>query len=707
MKTINDSHNLQLGNIALDERVNTQNSGEIVMDAFNKTSFFNCKKAYMDQNFSSCTCQNKSTGTVLVLPGKVQKRFFKSAETIDKKIEFLVHSLLGISQEIRSTCFQENPQNILKESFEDVFQGLSNDFSAKYRTDLLIRCIQNLIKDVPGVDAIRNLLGIIGEYYGAQQAILLDLEKSEKRIVISNIWTKTEVAVDPNILFIPKQELKDVVQLLRENGQCVFYMPEHMFSEESVCHKIIKTYNVQKLFVTPLYKEDKMTAIIAVGNVFGLHEDLSFLHAIGLFIKDLLKKNRLFKQLETLSYTDGVTGLYNRNKYVERLDELGFSNLRSLGVIHVDVNGLKSINALYGVEYGDFTLKQVAKLLSKFVQQDLFRIGNGEFVALCPNINLQNFNVILERLRRYEAANEEFSFAIGDAWQGFDVDILLAIENSGEIMRAEKQKYYLARPKDLIQKRVNSIEIILRELQENVFSIYLQPKVNLLTKEIVGAEALIRKKDKWGKLIPPDKFVPMYEHDGTIRHVDFFALEQVCIVLQYLIKRGCPLVIAVNFSRVTFICYDLVEEIKRICQKYDVPHKYIRLEITENVDTLDYDFFENKIRNIREGGFEVSLDDFGMKQANFAMMTIPYFSEVKIDKMLLDSMDKSEKNVVIVRHILTMIDELGMSSCVVEGIEREEQRQKLLELGCKLGQGFLFYKPLSAEEFIKEYCKNL
>ncbi len=648
--------------------------------------------AHSYQKYASTSCVTNGDGVLLPSP--------KDSFLDEKSIRYLVQSLLGTHTEKTTRSDQgtlcEVPQNTALFS------------STGYREDILVRCIHNLTQDVDNNVAIENLLGIVGEYYGAKEAILFDLDKSKKMAVISHVWTYSEkIVVEQELLFVPKDELEEVLQSLHAEQGCVFSMPAQMFSEDSTSYKILTKYNINKVSVVPIYDRNKMTALVAVGDAQNLGEDLSLLHSISLFIKDHLKKARLFKQLELLSYTDAVTELYNRNKYLQRIDELSVEVPKSIGVLHVDVNGLKTINAVYGTDYGDFTLKQVARLLSKFVQQDLFRIGNGEFIAFCPNISHENFRSIISGIRKYEATIDEFSFAVGGAWQGEYIDITRAIEISGEIMRAEKQKYYLARPKDLVQSRVNSVEIILQELKEHIFMIYLQPQVNLQTGEIVGAEALIRKRNKFGRLVPPNKFVPMYENDGTIRHVDFFALEQVCIVLQKLIELECPLTISLNFSRVTFICYDLVAEIVRICQKYGIPHKYIRIEITENVDKMDYDFFENKIRDIKEAGFEVSLDDFGTKQSNFAMMTIPYFTEVKLDKMLLDSMDKSEKNVIIVKNIISMINELGMSSCVVEGIEREEQRQHLIELGCKYGQGFLFYKPLAVEEFMREYTKSI
>ncbi len=389
------------------------------------------------------------------------------------------------------------------------------------------------------------------------------------------------------------------------------------------------------------------------------------------------------------------------------MEEIELNKFSSLGFIHATINGLKNINELYGDQYGDDILKQVAKVLDDEIVGELFRLSGDEFIAICKNISKSNFDKIISNLREKSRKSKEFSFSVGGIWQDRKLDIRQGLSQAGEIMYAEKQNYYKEKRTGIVQTRANAVEILLNEIRSGVFSVYLQPKVVLSTGKIDGAEALIRKTGESGKLIPPDRFIPIYENEGTIGHIDFFVLDEVCALLQELIKKGKPLKIALNFSRVTFISYDLVEEIVKSCAKYNVPHKYIKIEITESIDKMDYDFFNRKLKDIKANGFDVALDDFGAKYSNLLMLTDTEFSEVKIDKSLIDNLTVSNQNRIVVRNIIKTIKELGTSKCLAEGIEYVEQKNMLLEFGCVYGQGYYFYQPMPISEFLIAYNKCL
>ncbi len=143
------------------------------------------------------------------------------------------------------------------------------------------------------------------------------------------------------------------------------------------------------------------------------------------------------------------------------------------------------------------------------------------------------------------------------------------------------------------------------------------------------------------------------------------------------------------------------------CAKYDIPHEYIKIEITESIDKMDFEFFDKKLKRIKNAGFEISLDDFGAKHSNLLMLTMTEFSEVKIDKGLIDYITQSAQNRALVKNILKMISELGTSTCVAEGIETKEQKDMILDFGCTYGQGYYFYRPMSIDEFLIVYQENI
>ncbi len=565
----------------------------------------------------------------------------------------------------------------------------------------LSRCLHTLSEDLDTGEILRKLLAIIGTYYQADRVRLYELDAHKKIHGDPHEW----VSIPENPTFsgfrMNSEETALLVNILKSHGQYIISDIDKELDHTYYVYKSLKERNVRNLILVPIFSKKKVIAFIDVENAQVEQQNPMLLHSLTFFMRENLKHLLLSAKLECSNYTDSVTNLYNREKYRERLDVLDLAPLETMGILRLDVNGLKSINALYGEDYGNYVLSQTGNLLRKHApSEDIFRMGNGEFLALLPNISRQEFNTIVNAIRTHEAAIDEYSVAVGAIWQWQEVDIQLAIADAGEIMMAEKQKYYKDLPHNHVHRRLHPAAIVLDEIDQGLFSIYLQPKVELSSGQIIGAEALIRKKQKNGKMVPPTKFIPTYEHDGTVRHVDFFVLEAVCKLLQKLIQKGAAINIAVNFSRVTLLSFDVRAEMEKICAKYNVPHEYIKIEITESIEKLDFNFFEQKLRNLHHAGFGVSLDDFGAKQSNLAMLTIPYFSEVKIDKVLLDNMDADHKNHIIVKHIINMVQDLETSACIVEGIETEEQRQKLMALGCKYGQGYLFHRPVPVDEFM-------
>ncbi len=589
----------------------------------------------------------------------------------------------------------------------DIEHAESEEISQKLTMEsTLLKCAHTLMEEHTLEEAINHLLSIVCDYHNADRAYLCEIKedyKIQKTFESSSINNTIQMCSEEPLT---PETLQATLDFLKKGKELVIANINETFDETSYFFNFFKKNHVDSALLIPLLHKGCVTSFMGVDNPRIMPEDLTLLGSVALFINDDIKKRRFQKKLETLSYIDALTGLYNRNKYAELIEKNNMSNVSSLGVIHVNINGLKQTNELYGEEYGDYLIKEVANILSTDIKDNIYRLSGDEFVALCFNIAKPDFDKRIIALRKKNIERKDIAFAVGGIWQGKKIDIRQGVRQAGEIMVAEKQKYYKEKPTKEIQSRSNSLKILLEELRQGFFFIYLQPKVELQSGRVIGAEALVRKRDKENKIVPPDVFIPIYEHEGTIRHVDFFVFEQVCLLLKELIKEKKALKIAVNFSRVTFMAYDLVGEMMRICKHHDIPHKYIEVEITESIDKLDFEFFERKLRAIETAGFAVSLDDFGAKHSNLLMLAMIDFTEVKIDKSLIDHMTTRNKNKTVVKNIIKTIKELGASLCLAEGIETEEQKHALLELGCQHGQGYHFYKPLPQEAFM-DLCRSI
>ncbi len=574
--------------------------------------------------------------------------------------------------------------------------------------DTLIRCVKTLAEDVDTDRAIVNLLAIVCEFYDADRSFIYELNQDIKTAKNVYEWCRNSalVTASDSPIIMTEEELKPIIQSLETDGEMAITDIETELDKTSAFYNFLAKRNKKSIHLAPIYSNGKLEYFMGVNNLRQSIKDVTLLHSAIVFVADELRKSKLIKQLENLSYTDALTGLDNRNKYLERIEEINPRELTSMGFVHININALKRMNELYGEKYGDSILQHAARTVSKYIINDFFRIAGDEFIGLCPNMSHEDFDLLIQALRK-EAENQgDYSFSVGGVWQNKNIDLRKGLLHANDIMDSEKQKFYKQQSGNALHTRLNPVEILLQEIAANLFTIYLQPKVNLLTGKIASAEALVRKFTTDGKMVPPDKFIPIYENEGTIRHLDFCVLEQVCVMQQKLIKENKALPIAVNFSRVSLLAHDVIDEIVEICAKYEVPHNLIKIELTESIDKMDFDFFHKKIKVLHSLEFEVSLDDFGAKHSNLLMLTMPEFSEIKIDKGLIDNITTSAENRTVIRNIIKTVKELGKSSCVAEGIETEEQKELLKGFGCDYGQGYYFYRPLPLESFYEEYEKN-
>ncbi len=574
--------------------------------------------------------------------------------------------------------------------------------------ETLMRCVHALMNDSKIGEAVISLLSIIGEFYSSENAFLYEIEFKEKNSYNAYRWLNPQFPVSHiNHEKLSYEEVQFLLQALEEKGEIFASNTEEDLKANPDLYKLVKNHNCESLMIVPLLAKNRIIGFIGIGNMKRQENLFSLLHSVARLAHDDIIKRRLKNQLEFLSYTDSLTGLGNRNKFNRLIEEIEANTPQSLGIIYIDVNGLKKANDLYGHDYGDYVLKRVAKELFACIGENVFRVAGDEFVALCPDIRQEEFEELMKDLRQLSEDNEEITFSVGSEWQGKNINVLRGITHSDEVMYAQKQNYYKSTVSDGVPRRTNAVEIVLFELQQGYFTLYLQPKVVLKTGKIVEAEALVRKRSETGGIVSPEKFIPIYEHDGTIKHLDFYVLEQVCILLQNLIAEGKPLKISVNFSRVTFMQFDLVDEIVRIAAQYNVPHKFLQIEITESIDKMDIEFFGKKLLAIQDAGFGISLDDFGARYSNLVMLLVNHFTEIKIDKSLVDNISTSPQNRIIIRHLIEMVEQLNVAECIAEGIETEEQRDILIEYGCSYGQGYLFYRPMQVADFISAYYKNI
>ena len=241
-------------------------------------------------------------------------------------------------------------------------------------------------------------------------------------------------------------------------------------------------------------------------------------------------------------------------------------------------------------------------------------------------------------------------------------------------------------------------------LAKNEFKVYYQPKVDLLTKELCGCEALSRWYAQ--RLITPAEFIPILESDGTIKNLDFYVLETVCKNLRDWLDKGIePVLISTNFSKLHLADENFENHILSLLDKYSIPPKYLELELTE---LSDYQYFDRLVRfvnTMKEAGLKISIDDFGTGYSSMSLIRNLNPDVIKLDKSLIDNVaikddKKAKTDQIISRSIIEMAHELGIT-VIAEGVETKAQAEFLKASGCLMAQGFLFDRALEHDEFEK------
>ncbi|MBQ8730040.1 MAG: EAL domain-containing protein [Lachnospiraceae bacterium] len=238
-------------------------------------------------------------------------------------------------------------------------------------------------------------------------------------------------------------------------------------------------------------------------------------------------------------------------------------------------------------------------------------------------------------------------------------------------------------------------------LRNGQFDIYIQPKVNITTNEVVGGEVLVRWLHPEDGLMYPKQFIPIFEQNGFVVDLDIYLWEKVFKLIRKWLDEGKKVVpLSINLSRVHV--YNLIFEDKLyyFSEKYQVSPKYIKIELTESAFVENEETIFDIMNRMRNSGYSFSIDDFGTGYSAMALLKKEPIDEVKIDKEFLDDYKGNDKVEIVLKHMIAMLKELGVD-VIAEGVETMEQLDILKRCGCDVVQGFAYYRALPTDEFEK------
>ena len=445
-----------------------------------------------------------------------------------------------------------------------------------------------------------------------------------------------------------------------------------------------------------------------------------------LFALAVLWLNRRYSmQLLQVAYHDRLTGAYNRYKFFQLLDQRRKKNT-AYTVAAINIRKFKYINELFSSDRSDQLLKDICAALQRCMEPgEFFCRDTADTFAICLNTAdreraKERLNAILEQLKdsgQNMHPTYPVTFYGGCATPDDCVDknsneelmshVMLALSYAKQSRQATVTFYdSKAHDRETLNNYIeNRMEWA---LEHGEFQMYFQPKMDLQNHTISGAEALVRWIVDGKQTIFPDQFIPLFERNGFCIKLDFYMVEEACKQIRTWMDDGrSPIPISVNQTKLLLYEDDYVERLCAITRKYDVPNRYITLEILEGLALENPEKVAVCIDQLHSHGFSISMDDFGNGYASLTTLSQLQIDELKLDRSFLLQADQNTEHNR--RKILEVVIEVAKRlhiSIVAEGIETEAHEQLMREMHCNYGQGYFYSRPILADEFTAKFLQN-
>ena len=428
-------------------------------------------------------------------------------------------------------------------------------------------------------------------------------------------------------------------------------------------------------------------------------------------LKKLLNEIVEANQLITVLEHDPLTGLYCAPAFYQKAEERIQKADQTYDIIVIDIERFQMINEVFGRSVGDRLLKDFARFLLgiRDSEEGIFCRAYADTFYVCMPSKEKFYEKLDEKVKRYfdkYPLPVHIVAKIG-VYRANDLMIttaemcdraFLAME---DLSQKDKKKigFYNEELHSKLLMEHKIIDSIPQALKYHDFMMYLQPKVEMNTGKIVGAEALIRWKHPDMGFVRPDQFIPLLERRHQIYEIDKYIWEEACKALKYRKEKGLSkIAISVNVSRDDIYEEDLIDTLINLIKKYELKPEQLHLEIIERAYVNDTEHMYKVLTDLRQHGFIIEMDDFGTGESSLAMLADMPIDYIKLDRKFLVSGLHDQRHIEVIRAIINLAKTLDID-VLAEGIETKEQEKILYELGCRYAQGYFYGKPAPEIDF--------
>ncbi len=583
---------------------------------------------------------------------------------------------------------------------------------------LITNCVRMLYAVDDLDQTINAVLTQIGEFLVSDRAYVFEIKDE----LMNNTHEWTAPGISPQLEKLQQLDLSlisDWLPFFEKNDCIIIDDVEQLQKTNPAAYATLHAQEITSLIAAPIFLDNKLAGYIGIDNYDSekIKNSSYLLLSMSIFLSYAIRHRNHVDMLHRLSYHDLLTNALNRNAFMDVLSQFRPGQYASAGIIYIDINGMKEINDFYGHHQGDkILITTVAKVFNLFKPDELFRIGGDEFVIITYDLTETDFYEKFNLLRNIfcEKTNLPFSIATGSCWVKSPSDLNSLLQQADSAMYADKKKFYYGKEKT--SRYRHNLDDILNlanysALQEALtagqFCIYFQPKISLDTEEFIGSEALIRYINQAGEIIAPNNFIPILEEARLIKMLDLYVFEEVCKQINIWKERKMRVKpVSINLSRSTLSYHFLADQLLALITKHNIDISLLELEVTETAEVDNQLVFSQALEKLKEYGFSISIDDFGVRNASLSLFTTINFDILKLDRSLVKTLAQNQKARVLIRSLAVICSDLGIK-LIAEGVETLEQLDILKELRCNEVQGYLFSKPLPLNDFENKYLQIL